>query len=31
MKNLIGKGKYIVKIVDQPLIKPVGRLKLRLK
>ena len=26
-KNLIGKGKYIVKTVDQPLIKLVGRLK----
>ena len=26
-KNLIGKGKYTVKIVDQPLINQVGRLK----
>ena len=26
-KNLIGKGKYTLKVVDQPLIKLVGRLK----
>ena len=25
--NLIGKGKNTVKVVDQPLIKQVGRLK----
>ena len=25
-KNLIGKGKYTVKVVNQPLIKLVGRL-----
>ena len=27
MKTLIGKDKHIVKVVDQPLIKPVGGLK----
>ena len=26
-KNIIGKGKYIVRVVDQPLIKLAGRLK----
>ena len=26
-KNLIGKGKHTVKVVDQPLIKQVGRIK----
>ena len=26
-KNVIGKGKYTVKLIDQPLIKLVGRLK----